>query len=105
MNRLLDVVGLHVWNVPDIGRVLAQGIAGKLSFSWPLEVLLVGIFLRYTYRIKVERVVVPFGKPQDNLVAAGKAFRRVKAVLEVPDDAISQVQAAGGEDRKQHDVQ
>src|SRR3972149_8684227 len=62
VDRLLDVVGLHIRNMPNITGILAQWVAGELANLLPFEVFLAGILLRDTDGIQVECVYVSLGK-------------------------------------------
>src|SRR5213080_1455132 len=92
MDRLLDVVRLDVRKDPDVARVLPERVAGVLAGARSLPGALAGILLRNADGVEVERVVAPLGEPEDHLVAARKPALAVEAVLEVPDDAVAELE-------------
>src|SRR5262249_1276372 len=68
VDRLLDVVRLHVGEDPHVAGILAARVAGVLAGARTLPGALPGILLRDADRVGVEEVVGPFGEPQDDLV-------------------------------------
>lgn len=69
VGSLLDVVVLYVGEDPEVTWVLAFGVAGVLTGLGSTIVLLAGVFLRDTYWVKVEEVLVALGEPKDGLIS------------------------------------
>src|SRR4029077_9757651 len=104
MDRLLDVVVLHVRDHPHVTRVLAERMAGRLPRARTLEVPLARILLWHPHRIEMEDVGGA-GEPEDRLVTAREATRAVEAVLEVPHDPVPERESVTLEDRMEQDVE
>jgi len=90
---LFDVIALYVGDVPDVFRVFTFRVAGELAGFRPFEVAFARVFGWDAHVIKIEDVVVRFGVPEDDFIAATEAALVVEAVAEVPDDPVAQGQA------------
>jgi hypothetical protein len=62
------------------------------------------VLLGHPDRVEVEVVVVSLREPEKGLVAAGEPVGAVQAVLEVPDDAVAELEAVAGEGGVERDV-
>lgn len=94
----------YVGNVPNIRRILARRITGKLAAVRSFEVLLVRIFRWYPHWVEIESVVVS-REPQDRLVAARKALLTMQAMAKSPDDPIPKSEPVIFEEIVQHHVE
>ena len=56
-------------------------------------VLLVRVFLRNSDRIEMKRIFIALGEPRDCLMPPGQTFLAVQAMLELPDDSVSQLES------------
>lgn len=70
MFRFLNVVELDVGDVPDVGRILSEGVAGDFSFVRPFEVLLERVLRGHSHGIQVEVVVLALCEPEDGFMPA-----------------------------------
>jgi len=60
---LLNVIPFDVWYIPNIRRVLSERVARYLPSKRPFKMLFVGILRRDADGVKVECIIVGFGKP------------------------------------------
>lgn len=105
MRSLLDVVRLHVRDVPYVRGILPQRISRCLPSVWSLEVLLAGILRGNANWIDIEIVVVRLREPHDGLVSSGKSLCAVQPVAKAPDDSVAQLQSMRLEHVVQDNVQ
>ena len=105
MDRLLDVVVLDVGEYPDVAGVLAHRVAGQLAAPGALEVALVRVFGRDADRVEVEDVIVGRSEPVDGFVTPGEPLRAMQPVLEMPDDAVAELEAVVLEDAVENHVE
>ena len=63
------------------------------------------IFRRDAHRIEIELIVIGFREPEQRFVPAGKAFRGVETMPEMPDNSVAQAKIAPLEKRIIIDVQ
>src|SRR5437868_3653282 len=89
MCDFFNVIGLHVWNVPDIAWVFPFGVSAEFAFVLTLVMAFAGILLRNANGVYVEIIAVPFGEPQNRFVPSAKPSCAVKSVPERPCDPIT----------------
>ena len=75
--RFFNVVRFHIGNDPDIAGVLSQGVARKLSGFGPFEIVLFGVFGRYSNGVQVKGIFIRFCEPEDCFVAARQSVGAV----------------------------
>src|SRR5579885_391198 len=105
MFGLLDMIILHVRKNPNIPGILSEWITRELSNFWSLKVLLVWILRRDPYWIEVKRVVLRFCEPQNRFVSTRQSLRTMEAMLDMPNDAIAQMQSVVFENPIQNNVE
>jgi len=105
MRCLLDVITFHIGDVPDILRIFAQGIPGRLAGLFAFVMFLAGILRRNPNLVEVENVVIRFRVPHDGFVAPGEASLVMQAVAEMPDDSVPQLQLMLLENRGKFNVE
>jgi hypothetical protein len=76
-----------------------------LSLLGTLEVPLPRIFRLNSNIVKIEGVVIRFGKPEDNFITSGEPTRGMETMLKTPNDSITQFEAPVLEHRIVVDIQ
>ena len=92
MDRLLRVVVLDIRELPYIARVLPLRVSRQLADVRTLEVALGWILRRNPDWVKAPCVVVVLRPPVDGLVPPGQSPCGVKAVPEVLDDPVAELE-------------
>lgn len=84
------MVCLHIGDIPNITRVFAFGVSTKFAFLWTAIVAFSWVLLRYADCVKIEAIIIPFGKPENRLMTTTKSRLTVCAVPECPDNPVAQ---------------
>src|SRR5271157_5478776 len=90
MRDFFNVLGLHVWDVPDIAWVFPFGVSAEFTLVLTLVMAFTGILLRNAYSVKVEVITVALRKPQNSFVPSTEPSCTVKAVPKAPYNAIAE---------------
>jgi hypothetical protein len=101
MACLFHMVGFHIRKYPNIAGILSQRIARKLTGLRAFEVFLAGILRWNPNRVQVECVIIALRQPKDSFVPARQLLGTMQTMLEVPNDAVAQLQAEFLENRIQ----
>lgn len=98
MSGLLGMAMFDVSDVPHIRRVLAKRVSTEFAFPRPFVMSLPRVLLRHADRIDIEMSVVTLRRPDNRLVPARQTTCAMKAVIEGPDDPVTDLEAEATQD-------